>query len=310
MSISPERSRRLVFFGNSCSRQGRNGFEQSLAAFERHDVELEKYECFDEPKRMLDAVQQAVDDKVDIIAIGGGDGTVGMCADRIVKSESALAIVPLGTGNQLALELGLPRDFAKVVADVILGGKTARLDAASVNGNVFLNVATIGLTTEIANNLTAKDKLGKFAYITALVKAFRKIEPFTVHVEDHIMKKQLQLVQLVICNGRTHGGPFVAAPDATMSDGHLDVYGVKHTNIFKMLKAGAMALGGEHVNLDDIPAFKTSKFTLTTDPKLPITMDGESVWHDTMTVEVLPASIKMRVPQTFRVPNDRLVSKD
>lgn len=126
--------------GGTAARLG-EGLERAVRdAFEAAGVSIDLKLV--EGKAMVDAVRAVA--KAPIVAVGGGDGTLGCAAGVLAGSESALAILPLGTRNHLARELGIPPDLADV-AKVIAAGHRRRIDLGRVGDHVFVNNASIGL---------------------------------------------------------------------------------------------------------------------------------------------------------------------
>ena len=101
-------------------------------------------------------------DRIDLVIIGGGDGTLSMAADALVDAQLPVGVIPLGTANDLARTLNLPLD-PLAAAEVIAAGRQRRIDLGWVNGTHFFNVATIGLGVGVARRLTreAQTPLGR-----------------------------------------------------------------------------------------------------------------------------------------------------
>lgn len=294
-----------AFFANAGSRSGDEDFESAKTALKEASIELSECQLFDNIEDFKTAVDSAVKRKVQIIIIGGGDGTMSLAIDSIVHSDSILAVLPLGTGNQFAKELGIDSEL-KIAVEVILNRRVCKIDVGDVNGNKFINVATIGISSDIANNLTLKKELGKLAYIPAVIQSLKEIKPFRVTLRHGEETTTREAVQLVVCNGRYHAGPFMASPEATLTDSCLDAYFVEPSNLWKMAQISTMALTGSHVSLEAISLVRAEKISVITEPKLPVTLDGETVWHDQLNFSCIPASLKVLVPQTFRAQSERI----
>ncbi|MCB0825480.1 MAG: YegS/Rv2252/BmrU family lipid kinase [Armatimonadetes bacterium] len=296
---------RTRLFLNSGSRQAEMRQEEVNTLFAKHKVEVESTELFDSIQELQIQVLAAINDGVEMIIAGGGDGTITASIEPMLGSDATLAILPLGTGNQFAKEIGIDSLESAVLAIKAL--RRARIDVATVNDRPFLNVATFGLTTEIAKNLHGKKLLGKAAYVPALFKAIKNTKSFEFRAKTETITHEFEAIQVVIANGRLHGGPFAASPDASLTDGNMDVYGVEPTSPLKLALAATLSLDGRHVVLEEVPNFKSSDFHVETKPSLPMVIDGETVWLDNPHFKVHPAALKVVVPENFRVPDNRLV---
>lgn len=297
---------KVSFLVNSGSRSGEEAFHSAHSALQVENLDVVSAACFDEVADFLQAIRNEIaDPEVEVIVIGGGDGTQSLAVDLISQSDKVLGVMPLGTGNQFAKDLGISTSFPEA-AKVIAQGRVCKSDIAEVNGNRFVNVATIGVTTDIANNLSFKKQLGKFAYLPAAFQAMADLKPFRVRIDHGSEWVERDVIQVVVCNGRLHAGPFVASPEATLADGVLDCYTIEETNLWESAKIGAMALTGQHVDLDPVHLVRASKITIKTEPKKPVTLDGETVWHDEMVFTCLPAALNVCVPESFRAPSERI----
>lgn len=295
----------VFFFANEGSRRASSEFDNAKQLLIDAGFELKNAELCESQEALDQAVKDAIANDAELVIVGGGDGTLGGVSEHFLRKNSVFGVLPLGTGNQFAREIGMPDDIANAVG-VLRAGRTAKLDLGSVNGQGFLTVATLGMTTEIARNLQAKQVLGKVSYLPALAKALHSMQTFEVEIVGERETISQQSIQVVICNGRTHAGPFLASPDATITDGMFDIYAVPKMDFATLISAGGMALVGQHVEFDEIDAMKTNRAKLTTSPKLPVVLDGEEYWFDEMEFELIPAAINVVVGDTFRAPQNLL----
>ncbi len=295
-----------VFYANTGSRRGAEGFDEAKVALETAGVKLAEARAFDEAPDLIEAVGQAAAHGTQVVIVGGGDGSLSASLKAMVKTGSTLGVMPLGTGNQFARDLDIPSDITRA-SQIIAAGFRAKVVVTELNGAPFLNVATLGLSTLIARNLdpTAKKLLGKLAYAVAVFRALRKMKPFHAQWELPSGPQAFDIVQMVVGNGRLHAGPFPLAPDASIADGLLDGYAIRTGSKLEHWKAAMMLPFGGHVNLDSVPAFRATNFRMTTQPKVGITVDGEEVWHDKMEFIVQPSALSVIIPETFRVPDER-----
>ncbi|MDI9636811.1 YegS/Rv2252/BmrU family lipid kinase [Kamptonema cortianum] len=296
----------IFFYANVNARRGSSAFDESLAALTTAGVALSGAEAFEEHPQFVEAVSQAIKGGAECVIVGGGDGTISSVAHLFVDQTTVLAVMPLGTGNQLARELMIPSNLVEA-AQIVKSRRTVQIDVALVNDQAFLTVATIGLTSVVARNLVAKGTFGKLAYGPGVLKALKQAESFQVTLESEARTIEAESIQVVVSNGRTHAGPFWASPDATVTDGLLDVYLLAPQGGFHLAKAGLLALVGQHVEMESVTFVRSGGFKLLTQPKKPIVVDGEEMWFDEMEFSICPGAIRVVVGEGFRYPEDRLV---
>src|SRR5262249_34344091 len=123
--------------------------------------------------------REATAQGVPLIVVGGGDGTLRSVARAFVGSRSTLGVLPLGTGNQFARDLGIDVEI-EAACRILTDGKAAAIDLGTAGDDYFLTVATVGLSTHIAADLTGGEKrrFGLFSYAIALLRALRRLQPF------------------------------------------------------------------------------------------------------------------------------------
>ena len=298
---------KAVFYANSGSRQSEELFPLAVKALEIENVALEEAQTYDDVEFMRAQIRHAAREGAKLIIIGGGDGTVSAMSSVVAELDLTLGVMPLGTANQFCLELGIEKTV-EAAAKVIGQGRTCRVDMGEVNGNTFINVATLGITTEIARSLRYKKELGTAAYIPAVIQSFHDLKTFEAEITYQNVIETEEVFLLVVCNGRHHAGPFVSSPDASLTNGTLDAYMVEPTNMWKLIQVGAMALTGDHVDMEPVHLVTDKQFTVTTKPAKPITMDGETAWFDIMDFKSRPAALNVCVPEEFHAPPTRVGS--
>ena len=290
-----------VLIVNTKSREGGDKFRQACEELEKHGITLVRTYGLRDPRRVPEMVEREIASKVPLIVVGGGDGTLSCAAGHFVGSQSILGVLPLGTGNEFARDLSLSCDVS-AACDVIANGQMTEIDLGVVNGKYFINVATIGLTTLIAQNLTydAKKKWGKFVYVFALAHALMRIRPFNVTLQTTEGTRTFQTIQLVIGNGRFHAGPFPLSPDATITDGKLVVYALDGSSRWTLFKFALNLPGGHHVELAEVPTFSTTGGRIETLPTERVTVDGEICLCTPLSFEIKPRALQVMTPLGFQ----------
>ena len=285
---------------NSKARRGKEWFPRAKELLDGCDVDLIDAVATREPSEVRTRVEAAVKSGVPLVIVGGGDGTFSSIAHVFANSQSVLGVLPLGTGNAFARDLGIVADLDSAVS-VITEGKVQTVDLGLIQDQPFLNVATVGLTTLIARNLTtdAKRRLGRAVYLFALLRSLSMVKPFQVQVETPEGNGEFASLQVVIGNGRFHAGPFPVAPEASITEGKLSLYALKGDRKSQFFRLAWHLRTGRHVELDDVFHLETSGGTLVTSPARHVTVDGEVKFETPIRFGVAPDVLRVMVPQEF-----------
>jgi diacylglycerol kinase (ATP) len=298
--VSQQLPKRAVLIVNTKSRRGREWFVGAQRKLTELGVELEMAEAFRTLPELLAEAEAAVRRNVPMIVAGGGDGTFSALTPYLVESDTALGVLPLGTGNAFARDLGIAASL-DAACDALVTGKLAQVDLGRAGDHYFLNVATVGLTTLIADELTvkAKRRFGRFVYALALWRALGRVQPFVAKLRTPSGEAEFETLQVVVGNGRFHAGPFPLSPEASITEGRLSLYAVKTTQRSAFLKLAMYLPSGRHVGLSEVHHEETTEGRLETFPKLPVTADGENCMSTPFDFGVAHCALKVVVPQTF-----------
>jgi diacylglycerol kinase (ATP) len=292
--------KRAVVLVNTKSRRGKEWYPQVIAALPKHGVVVERAMPLTDPKRLIKETRDAIAAGTPLVIVGGGDGTMSSVARYFIGSRSVMGVLPLGTGNQFARDLSIHADV-ETACEVIGSGKIVGVDVGFAGTDHFLNVATAGLTTLIAQELKddAKRRLGRFVYLFALVRALRRLVPFRAKLTTPEQTLEFDTIQVVIGNGKYHAGPFPLAPDAAITNGNLIVYALATRSRMELLRFALHLPGGHQGDLVEVPTFHTTGGTLTTTPVQKVTVDGEIAEQTPLTFGIRPRALQVMVPQDF-----------
>lgn len=171
-------------------------------------------------------VNTFIDNGGDVIVAVGGDGTINNTARLVANTSAALAIVPMGSGNGLARELEIPLNPAKAIRK-INEGKEVSLDVGFLNNGQFVNVAGWGFDAQVSVVFAGIEKRGFWSYVKAIVKEYRNAKNFKFTIDDGSKIVEKEAFMLTVANGTQWGNDFFVAPDASYSDGLLDLVFLK-----------------------------------------------------------------------------------
>lgn len=240
---------------------------------------------------------QAQGASVDAVILGGGDGTLNGAAEALIESKRPLGILPLGTGNDLARTLHLPDDPLEAV-DVVVAGRRRWIDLGRANEKLFFNVASAGISVEIAQQLSGevKKRWGKLGYPITTWKVLRRHRPFRLTVACDGREVRLKAIQVTVGNGRFYGGGMTVHEDAAIDDGQLDLYALRAQPWWKLMLRALHLRRGLHDDPRSVITVTGREITLTTLPDQPVNTDGEVTTETPLTVRLVPQALEVFVP--------------
>ncbi|MBV9382613.1 MAG: NAD(+)/NADH kinase [Streptosporangiaceae bacterium] len=234
----------------------------------------------------------------ELVFAAGGDGTVRACARALAGTGIPLAIVPLGTGNLTARALGIPGRPGAALASGF-SGKDRRVDLAVADGAPFTAMAGIGLDAAVVGAARLKHRLGWLAY-AASGAAHLLAAPvtFTVRLDDgEPLTRRARSVVVGNC-GLLPGG-FALLPEARLDDGVLDAGVLAPGGPLGWPRIAARVLARSRHQDRHLERFRASRVEITAATPLPRQADGELLGPGrTLTVEVWPGALTVRVPAT------------
>ncbi len=250
---------------------------------------------------------QAIDEGVDIVCAIGGDGTVNEVGRALIGSQTALAIIPCGSGNGLARHLMLPMDAGKAIK-IINMCEIHNLDYGIINEKPFFCTCGMGFDAFISMKFAEAGKRGLTTYLENVLKEGLKYEPETYEIEDETGKKRYKAFLISAANASQYGNNAYIAPQASMSDGKLDVIIMEP---FDVLEAPQISIDMFNKTLDKnskIKTFKTQHIHVSRKEPGLIHYDGDPVMTDAdVDISIVSKGIKMVVnphaDKSHRQPN-------
>ena len=254
------------------------------------------------------AAAAAVERGFDLIVAVGGDGTLNEVVSGVspFSERPKIGLIPMGTTNDFARAVHIPRDINKAV-DIIIQGDSIPVDVGLMNDRHFINIAGGGRLTELTYEVPSKLKtmLGQMAYYLKGIEMIPSIRSSKVRIEydgevfdDHAMMFLIGLTNSV-------GGFEKLAPDASINDGKFSLLILKELNMAEFIRVASLALRGEHLSDPHVIYAKASKISVTSDERVLLNLDGEYGGLLPATFENLCRHVEVLVPLSSINDKDR-----
>lgn len=235
-----------------------------------------------------------------LICAWGGDGTVNEVMSALAGGPATLAIVPVGSGNGLARELGIPpRPRAALAA--ALTGQDRVIDVGAFDGRLFVNVAGVGLDARVARRFADGGAAGRgfrrYVAVTAREWLAASPDAHTVTVDGSPLREPTLFI--AIANSRQYGNGVLVDPSARLDDGVLDVVAVRYRRPLPALLQVPRIFAGGIASLPGVSVRRGTHVVIETAQPVACHVDGEPfIGGPSIEVRVRPAALRVRVPPT------------
>lgn len=220
--------------------------------------------------------KQCAEQLVDVVVAVGGDGTVNEVARSLVHTQTALAIIPCGSGNGLARHLCLPLDVKKAIG-IINSCKIEAFDYGVINDLPFFCTCGMGFDAFISLKFAEAGKRGPITYVENVLKEGLKYKPETYEVEDETGAKKYKAFLIACANASQYGNNAYIAPGATMKDGEMDVIIMEPFNVLDAPQIAADLMMKTLGNNSKIKTFRTKRLTIHRRQEGAIHYDGDPI---------------------------------
>jgi len=248
---------------------------------------------------------RAVADGVERLVVAGGDGTMHHAIQPLAGSETALGVLALGSGNDLAATVGVPRRL-EAAFRVAVEGPIRRLDLGRVDDRWYAGVAGVGFDSEVAHIASERVRLlrGPLIYPWAVVRALATFRPPQITLEYEAAdgrEGRFEGRVMLVAFGNTHrfGGGMCIAPEALPDDGWLDVVVVKEISRGRLLRVFPKVYRGTHMGLPEVETFRTRRMRVWLEREMSVYGDGEPmapVTGEGVEVRVVPGALGVAAP--------------
>lgn len=293
--MAPHGSKRILLLHNGKARLGGAALEPVCARFDAEGfaVTVEPFDNLPEIARDITRLHK----RSDAVVVCGGDGSISSAAPAVMESGLPLGIIPAGTANDLARTLSIPLDF-EAAADLIVAGHSKRIDVGLVNGHAFFNVASIGLSSDLAQKLDpeTKKRYGRLGYAVAALRVLASARRFRARIVEKGRGTRVKTYQIAVGNGRLYGGGNVVAEAAAIDDGRLDLYSLEMPNLWKSVLMARAFRTGTHGAWKEVRTARCVEFNIETSRPMAVNTDGEIVTATPAYFKVLPGAVTVFAP--------------
>lgn len=268
---------RLIYNPTSGREEMRKRLPEVLQRLERGGLETSTHMTVGEGDATL-AAAEAVERGFDVIIAAGGDGTLYEVINGMAEKENRppLGLLPVGTTNDFARALSIPRNFDEA-CDLIIRGYTRDIDVGKMNQRYFINIAGGGSMTELTYEVPSKLKtmLGQLAYYMKGMEKLPRLRPIELFLKADKLELHEEVMLFLITNSNSVGGFEKLAPSASLNDGLFDVLVLKRCNLAEFIRLVTLALRGEHLNDPNVIHFQTDRLEVSSPDYVQLNLDGE-----------------------------------
>ncbi|MGQ7792530.1 lipid kinase [Faunimonas sp. B44] len=287
---------RVLVAVNQGSRNGREPLDAALAVFARAGwaVALEQVA----KSRQVDGLVRAHDGKVDLVVLAGGDGTIHHAARALIETALPFGLLPTGSANDLARNLGIPLALGPA-AEVVVDGGRRGIDVAEVNGELYLNVAHLGIGAALdsSGSKALKRRFGRFGYLMAALGSVARMAPFDAEVTIDGEATSVRAVQITVGNGRFFGGMGTVSEAARIDDGLLHVFSVEQSSRLRLLLMVPSFLTGHQDRWNGVEVRSGRAVTIATGRPMPVRADGKTVAQTPARFAIHPGALQVCAPR-------------
>jgi YegS/Rv2252/BmrU family lipid kinase len=238
-----------------------------------------------------------------LLVVIGGDGTVNEVVNGVAGTDAEIAVLPCGTGQDFGRTHGIPGRFDDAVR-VALGGTPRTIDLGRVEledgtSRYFANVASAGMSGSVARRANAMTKRfgGRATFFYALTREFLSWQNTRVVVElENGVRREGAMHDVIVANGRFHGGGMKLAPDARQDDGAFDVVLIGDVSKLDFVTTAPKLYSGRYLSHPKVELLRSACVSISSAGPLPLEVDGEPIGATPARFEIVPSALRLRVP--------------
>ncbi len=241
--------------------------------------------------------RRGVEEGFEKIVAAGGDGTINEVVNGLAGSQATLGLLPIGTMNVFATELGLPVHNLEGCWDIVQGQHTRTVDLPKANQKFFVQLAGVGLDAQVVKETSTqlKRNFGPLSYlISAAQIAARQPPRLFIQSEDALIDEGSFVL---VGNGRLYGGPFPFFKHAALDDGLFDVIVFKRLGYLEMIKYLQDVVFSSEIRVPEVEYFQTRQLRVESDQTVPVELDGELVGNCPVEFSLQQRFLRVLTPQ-------------
>ena len=308
----------------------RHELDDVIAFLNRYGWSVTRRET-SKPLEATELARHAVNRGAKVVIAAGGDGTINEVANGLVNTDVALGVLPVGTTNAWALQMGIPTlnpiipgiqavkliaaleeriarplpasYYRKVLLDaarVLVEGHTVAVDMGELSGRYFLMWAGMGFDAAIAQSIPLREKraLGSWAYVFPTIESIHKYSGTDVclNLDGKVVRVSTPLI--VVSNIQLYGGMIAIGSKACVNDAMLDVCIFKGGGFFTFVQHAVKLLSHRHLQDPKIEYYQCREIVVESARSLPVHIDGEPFTMTPVSIHTVPSSLKVIVPKT------------
>lgn len=246
------------------------------------------------------AIKQILQDfQPDRILVAGGDGTIGQVADIVRDYPVTLGLLPLGSANGLATNLGIPTAWEEAV-EVALGEHNSCLDGMTINGRLGLHLSDLGLNARLVKNYEEGETRGKWGYAKEVIRTLSEHDLFRVRITTDTETVETDATMVILANATMYGTGVVVNPHGKLCDGKFEVVVATRFDIIELAK---LIAGSEELDPEVVRTFSTTKAEIEClDKKALFQIDGEFIGPvDRVQAHIIPHMLQIAVPEVVEI---------
>lgn len=240
--------------------------------------------------------RRGIEEGFDKIVAAGGDGTINEVVNGLAGTRATLGLLPIGTMNVFATELGLPTHDLELCWDIIQADTTRAVDLPKANQKFFVQLAGVGLDAQVVKETSnqLKRSFGPVSYLISAVQiAARKPPRLFIQSEDATIDEGSFVL---VGNGRLYGGPFPFFKHAVIDDGLLDVIVFKRLGYLEIIKYLQDVIFSSDIRVPEIEYFQTRRLRVESEEAVPVELDGELVGNCPVEFSLFERSLRVLAP--------------
>jgi diacylglycerol kinase (ATP) len=240
--------------------------------------------------------RRAVEEGFARIVAAGGDGTVSQVANGLAGSNAILGVLPMGSVNVFAMELGLPLHNLQRCWDIIEDTNLRLVDMPSANNRYFVQLAGVGLDAQVVKetSLAFKRSFGPLSYLISAAQIAARQPPKLFIESEHTSLEEGSFV--LVGNGRLYGGPFPFFKQAVIDDGLFDVVVFKRLGYLEIIRYLQDVVFSADIKVPEIEYFQTRQLRITSEQDVPVELDGELAGNCPVDFRIRKRALRVLAP--------------